>query len=150
MNGLGIFSVNAAGYGFYMLFQQNAGAAPNVACLSYPSNIATWCIQNGGSMGWSSNPSNSVGDTYLTRPAVGTVQINNNSSGIFGALICGQPTTSTVGITVQGIASGTANLQNWQNSSGTVLASVNASGVGTFGNANTKYLAASAILSAVA
>ena len=39
-----------------------------------------------------------------------------------------QRTASAVGLTVKGAASQTANLQEWQNSAGTVLASINASG----------------------
>ena len=48
-----------------------------------------------------------------------------NSSG---RLIINLGSAASVGITVKGAASQTANLQEWQNSSGTVLASVNASG----------------------
>ena len=40
--------------------------------------------------------------------------------------------TSTLSIIVRGAASQTANLQEWQNSAGTVLASINASGNATF------------------
>ena len=42
--------------------------------------------------------------------------------------------TTAIGLVVRGAASQTANLQEWQNSAGTVLASVSAAGNGTFVN----------------
>ena len=46
-------------------------------------------------------------------------------------------TASNIGLIIKGAASQTANLQEWQNSAGTVLAYVNASGDGIFSNAVT-------------
>ena len=47
------------------------------------------------------------------------------------------PSTSTQGIIVRGLASQTANLQEWQNSSGTVLTSILAAGTINFASGNT-------------
>ena len=45
-----------------------------------------------------------------------------------------QRLSTSIGVIVRGAASQSANLQEWQDSTATVLASVNASGFGTFGN----------------
>lgn len=65
-------------------------------------------------------------------------QIQFNNSGVFGAssnltysggqLLVTSPATSTVPAVIKGFSGQTANLQQWQNSSGTVLAAVSASG----------------------
>jgi len=52
--------------------------------------------------------------------------INFNSTS--GAMLVGIRSASDIGMIVKGVASQSGNLQEWQNSSGTVLASVNASG----------------------
>lgn len=57
----------------------------------------------------------------------GIVRLYANSSGTGnGALRCGAPSASTVGLVVQGAASQSANLQEWQNSAGTALLAVGA------------------------
>jgi hypothetical protein len=58
---------------------------------------------------------------------LGLVSIGTSRSGIASLLIDTNITTRS-GIIIKGVASQTANLQEWQNSSGTVLASINASG----------------------
>ena len=57
--------------------------------------------------------------------------ITTDGKGMYPSLayINNTTSTSTVPLTVKGAASQTANLTNWQNSAGTVLASINSSGV---------------------
>lgn len=53
----------------------------------------------------------------------------NGTSAVFGARVnIDTTTTSSIGLAIRGVASQTANLQQWQNSAGTVLALVNSSG----------------------
>jgi hypothetical protein len=47
------------------------------------------------------------------------------------------PSSSVIAIIAKGAASQTANLQEWQNSAGSILAQVNASGAASFGGNNT-------------
>lgn len=83
---------------------------------------------------------NSSGTVLFNVDYLGGIHATGNSNGIGGTAInnttLGVFTTadSHVGLAVRGTASQTANLQEWQNSSGTVIASVNASGVGSFAN----------------
>jgi len=66
-------------------------------------------------MSTSGNAGIAVGGIYRIRMTNGNTRVQSGNGAI---------TT----LTVEGVASQTANLQEWQNSSGTVLASVNASG----------------------
>lgn len=59
-----------------------------------------------------------TGSVYTNR-----LTINNNGNVLVNGF-----TSSTVGLTVKGAASQTANLQDWQDSSGTVLTAIDASG----------------------
>jgi len=82
---------------------------------------------------------NSSGTVLATVASTGTIKsgafssptdlgsyINFNSTS--GAMLVGIRSASDIGMIVKGASSQSANLQEWQNSSGTVLASVNASG----------------------
>ena len=82
---------------------------------------------------------NSSGTVLATVASTGTIKsgafssptdlgsyINFNSTS--GAMLVGIRSASDIGMIVKGVASQSGNLQEWQNSSGTVLASVNASG----------------------
>ena len=71
--------------------------------------------------------------TGQTNPVITTL-VPGGASQVFKVKIDGDIYTtlqsaSVVGLTVKGATSQTANLQEWQNSSGTVLASVNKNGV---------------------
>jgi len=71
---------------------------------------------------------NSSGTVNARIDAYGTFQ--NGTAGGYGAWINVQPAqASDKGIIIRGAASQTANLQEWQNSAGTVLARINAGGV---------------------
>lgn len=73
-------------------------------------------------LGFSASTPASQPDTKLGRSGAGVFR--TGASSTYHALILGAPTASTVGLTVIGAASQSANLQEWQNSAGTVLASV--------------------------
>ena len=59
---------------------------------------------------------------------VGTSSLNLGNGGVAAQLAIVTTTTTSVGAVIRGVASQTANLQEWQNSSGTNLAKVDASG----------------------
>jgi len=105
-----------------------------------------------GAFGASSNPSaNSVyfGGGYSDSNAAttigfytaadsttltGTERANINTTGLFSAYfgLFADGSTDRIQSRVQGHATQTANLQTWENSSGSVLASISAAGAGTF------------------
>lgn len=59
--------------------------------------------------------------------SIGRIRVrSSNTSG--SSLVVGPTATTQVPVIVQGLASQTANLQEWQNDSGTVLASISSSG----------------------
>ena len=74
----------------------------------------------------------------VTSPAGSTTQIQFNNAGAFGAssnltysggqLLVASPATGTIPSVVKGFSGQTANLQEWRNSDGVVLACVSASG----------------------
>lgn len=70
-----------------------------------------------------------AGYAGYTDPATGvaaSAKFRGNSASV--GIIASPGTASNAGIVIRGLSSQTANLQEWQNSAGTVLASVNASG----------------------
>jgi hypothetical protein len=90
---------------------------------------ASGCFFNSaGVVGWSDSASRADSGTFtgLNRVGVGQVGVFHNGLTTLGGLVCGQPATGTVGLTVKAIAAATANLTEWQNSSGTPVATLNA------------------------
>jgi len=79
-------------------------------------------------MNWSSDAFNVAADVGVERSAAGILKFTDASTGN-GSLICGAYSAATVGLTVKGATSQSANLTEWQNSSATVLAKVNKNGV---------------------
>ena len=72
---------------------------------------------------------NSSGTVYATMSPFGQLSIGSSPTIYNNARISLNTVASTaVGMAIRGVASQTANLTEWQNSSGTVLASINASG----------------------
>ena len=74
----------------------------------------------------------SLGDyqTQIGKAATGTVQIISYEAGSdgLGRLVCGSGVAGKVAFTVQGASSQSANLTEWKNSTGNVLANVTPSG----------------------
>ena len=70
-----------------------------------------------------------------TLKSSGLITAGSNSS-VLGQLTVITTAASRVGAVIQGAASQTANLQEWQNSAGTVLASLSSAGVLTLPNAS--------------
>jgi hypothetical protein len=58
----------------------------------------------------------------------GAVMAGNSGSGVLGTLTSYATSASTIGAVIRGAASQSANLQEWQNSAGTIRARVDASG----------------------
>lgn len=83
---------------------------------------------------WSSGANAAVGpfDTGFARSTAGVLKATNGAAG-FGALICGAPSASTVGLVVQGTIVQAANLQEWQDYTGAALSSINSRGQFTTG-----------------
>lgn len=108
----------------------------NFSCNTVPifgAQLTYVVLSSAAAIGWSPNTGLTSGlDTSFTRSAASVIKATNGSSGL-GALICGQPTTGTIGLTVQAIASATANLQEWQNSSGVVKLAANLNGTSAHG-----------------
>lgn len=82
----------------------------------------------------------SVGDFYVQRGSAGIISFGSTAGAEAISMGCGAGSTfgyttlistsyaATRGLVVKGVASQTANLQEWQNNSGTVLASVSSAG----------------------
>jgi hypothetical protein len=142
IDGTGVFTiplVTIHPYGSAVEFLQND--ASKTAGLWFTSNVTNSNIQF--------NANNSTNKLQLTRPSVGAgSRLNIIYGGFTGSIDVLSPaemrlsfpngpitvwpgTASIIGLTVKGLASQTADLQEWQNSGGTVLASVSASGVFT-------------------
>jgi hypothetical protein len=111
-----------------------------VLCSS-TSRIAAFGIYNGigqllvnsAVLGWSAGTAltggNFSADCGFRRNAAGIIQTAASlNSTAYCSLIVGAYTASTVGLKVVGAASQTANLQEWQDNSGRIVAYVNASG----------------------
>jgi hypothetical protein len=133
----GGFSTEITGFGYNGNIYTNLQSATAVgltikAASSQSANLQEWQnssgtvlakVQSNGvidtsqyiNMSTSGNAGIAVGGIYRIRMTNGNTRVQSGNGAI---------TT----LTVEGVASQTANLQEWQNSSGTVLASVNASG----------------------
>ncbi len=79
---------------------------------------------------------NSAGTVLTSISALGALTVNSNATSYFGTgpsifgttLAVSTRSSGTIGQIIKGVTSQTANLQEWQNSAGTVLAKVDASG----------------------
>jgi hypothetical protein len=133
-----IMSVNASSG---VIINGSSSAAPALALKGFPStNIQEWKNSSGTLIAYMSsagglvatqgthffgNISNSFG--------AGTANINLNNSGIKITTV----TASNIPLIIQNTsASATGDLQQWQNSSGSVIANVNASGGANFASAS--------------
>lgn len=129
------------GNGPYVIIR-NAGAAPGNGSTSY--NLAFLTLQAGianvlgqictsyssGSSGWLHESALSIA-TNTNHPILfgtGATTVERMRIGSDGAVRVSGFTAAVVGLTVKGATSQSANLQEWQNSSGTALLQVNASG----------------------
>jgi hypothetical protein len=79
-----------------------------------------------GRLGFYTTNASGTSQENLRIHAAGGVSIG--STGAFGQLSVISQTTATIGVVVRGAASQTANLQEWQDSAGTVLSSVTSTG----------------------
>jgi hypothetical protein len=85
-------------------------------------------LRSGGNFTFSSSPvSSGPTDVGFKRSSAGIAQVTDGSTGI-GGLIVGAAVNTNVCLTVKGIASQSANLQEWQNSSSVVQAAVTPNG----------------------
>jgi cytoskeletal protein CcmA (bactofilin family) len=66
-------------------------------------------------------------DVGIKRNAAGVLQFTNSAAGN-GAIILGSPTRTTKALVIRGTGSQAANLTEWQNRNGTVIAALNQSG----------------------
>jgi hypothetical protein len=90
------------------------------------ANLQTWQNSAGAVLSFI-NQSGSISVPFLGSPTAGRSYLQTN--GDTGALQVIAGSASLKAMVVQGAASQTANLQEWQNSAGTVQARVNASGI---------------------
>jgi hypothetical protein len=116
------------------LMYADSGSATQVAVrikgfASQTANLTEWQNSAGTVLSYTSASGNffvpgirDVANTgsYIDMSAAGAVSINTRS-------------TTNIGLIVKGVASQTANLQEWQNSAGTILGGVTNSGYGYFG-----------------
>jgi hypothetical protein len=70
----------------------------------------------------------SAGNTYLRMSTFGGITTNLGSS-FPGRLSVGAGSATTIGAVIRGAASQSANLQEWQNSAGTILARMSSAGI---------------------
>jgi len=107
---------------------------------SQSANLQEWKNSGGTTVAYTTNGGTGFFTQLLLPPAS---QISNNVDSGQGYLrfrttgpIFTQSTTTNVGLVVQAASAQTANLQEWKNSSASVLASVNASGGANFAAAS--------------
>lgn len=104
-----------------LLTNQNTFGTATSYCLAVGTGIAStpnahpWHILNNGRMEWAGIANATSWDTYLARSSSGGLLVSAGSAGI-------------VPLAVQGAPSQTANIKEWQDSSGTILSSVNKDG----------------------
>jgi hypothetical protein len=103
---------------------------------SQTANLQEWQNSAGGVVSSISNAGlatfSNLGVTNNINAYYGKISANTQALGYLGQLSAITANASTIGLVLRGFASQTANLQEWQNSSGTVLAKVDATGVGRF------------------
>ena len=145
MTSLGRLNIGGAGLGSYSLTIR----ATDAIILYSPDNtsaIKSNIAYARGNTGGTPMYLGSIGDTANGVAAITTTSGAGSTSitsfGVNGNIVTNLQSASAIGLIIKGAASQTANLQEWQNSAGTVLASVNASGKlssilpsGTFGDA---------------
>lgn len=80
---------------------------------------------------------NNASTTNNINAFYGKISANTQGSGFLGQISAIATSASTIGMVIRGAASQTANLQEWQDSAGTVLSSVSAAGLIRVNNTNT-------------
>ncbi len=89
-------------------------------------------LTNSGEIRWETNLATAP-NVAIARSADGVLKIYGGGGATgFGGLIVGSPAADVVGLTVKAIAPQSANLQEWQDSTGNVVASITASGGAVF------------------
>ena len=127
---------------------QSIGAsstAYNGFTVSTNTNAANYVMGTAGASETAFSVANSF---YIYDGIAGVMRLRINPSGLVGIntvatsqLHVNNSTSANVGLIVKGAASQTANLQEWQDSAGSVLAKVNPNGVfHTFGSVYTPYI----------
>ena len=128
----GYLVLRAAGSGSYAQISSSAmyWVAAGTAMIGFMASNTSSKSDYG--IGWSSG---AVGtnDTQLNRRSAGAIEINNGTSGalrdIYARTVYGIAQAATdIPLVIQGAASQSANLTQWKNSGGTVIASVDSSG----------------------
>jgi hypothetical protein len=109
----------------------NAGIGFSANAVNTHASISTTSFQIHPALSLSWN-SGEIGFIRVDSNQIKT--FGNASTSTLGAFLCGQPTTSTIGLTVKGIASATGNALEVQNSSGTALFKIGAPAVQTTGS----------------
>jgi hypothetical protein len=103
----------------------NVIAVTVIGAVSQTANLQQW-QNSAGTVLASVTPNGSVTAAYFGSSVASTSYIQPNlTSGAIGILTAGN---ANVGLMVRGNSAQTANLQEWQNSAGTVLTKVDASG----------------------
>ncbi len=86
-------------------------------------------IHSTGVISWNAaSPIGATFDAGISRNAAGILEINNGTAGSWASLRVGAYSSSTIGLIVKGATSQTANLQEWQDSSGGIPLKVTSSG----------------------
>ena len=118
----GVLSVAmSAASGFLALYAQTAATVPlfTRGAVSHTANMQEWQDSNGVVL----SAVNSVGRAAFPRISAGnTVDLG------YGTLSVSANSAATIGAVIRGAASQTANLQEWQNSGGTIQARVTSGG----------------------
>lgn len=115
---------------FYSSFPCISHGGTEIACFTSGNTTSNIKVTYGiGFVAGGSAPSGTSSDVILMRSSSGVCQILG-ASAVQGALICGQPTTGTIGVTVKAIASRTAQLMQFQTSAGGSLGSASGGCIG--------------------
>lgn len=124
--GTAVTSISSAG-----AIISQAGAALGNGSFAVNNGLNT-ILYNSAIFGWSSTSTVGVTtttfDTALRRNAAGILEVNNGTAGQWRSLRVGAASAATIAMVVRAAASQTANLQQWENSGGTALASISSAG----------------------
>lgn len=102
------------------------------AVSSQSANLLEWKDSSNGNMAFidavGSATFNNLGTTNNIYAYYGKISANAQAAGHLGQMTAIATSASTIGMVIRGAASQTADLQQWQNSAGTVLAFINSAG----------------------
>lgn len=123
INSAGLFSTTRN----ITIAESNAGEKALIVrgAASQSANLQEWQDSAGGTL-------TSISPTGIINISNASLRVNTQNTGYNARINVGTEGTGVIGQVIRGTSGQTANLQEWQNSAGTVMGYVNSSGVARF------------------